>query len=72
MPARRKQSKLFKACIKCKYLVPLDTPKCPVCGSENFTENWSGMVVIVDIEKSDIAKMLNIKVPGRYAIRLGT
>jgi len=71
MPVRRARIKPFKACMKCKFLVPHEVNKCPNCGSETFTEDWSGMVVIVDVDKSEIAKMLNIKVPGRYAIKLG-
>lgn len=72
MPARRGKKKPFKACTKCRFLVPHEVGKCPVCGNESFTENWSGMVIIVDVGKSEIAKILDIKVPGRYAVRLGT
>ncbi len=71
MPVRRGRKKPFKACIKCKFLVPPDTEKCPNCGSESFSFDWSGMVIIVDAEKSEIAKMLGIKQPGRYAIKIG-
>ncbi|OYT52239.1 MAG: DNA-binding protein [Desulfurococcales archaeon ex4484_204] len=72
MPARRGKVKPFKACTKCKHLVPHEVGKCPVCGSESFTDDWAGMVIIVDVERSDIAKMLGLKHPGRYAIRLGS
>ncbi|OYT48971.1 MAG: DNA-binding protein [Desulfurococcales archaeon ex4484_42] len=71
MPVRRTRLKPFKACTKCKYLVPHEVGKCPICGSESFTDEWSGMVIIIDVDKSEIAKMLDIKVPGRYAIKLG-
>ncbi|RLG77095.1 MAG: DNA-binding protein [Thermoprotei archaeon] len=71
MPARGER-KHFKACTKCRFLVPTEVGKCPVCGNESFTENWAGMVIVIDVEKSEIAKMLGIKVPGRYAIRLGS
>ncbi len=71
MPVRRKHTKPFKACTKCKYLVPHDVGRCPVCGSESFTENWSGMIIVVDIENSEVAKILGIKHPGRYAIKIG-
>lgn len=30
------------------------------------------MVVIVDVEKSQLAKALGIEKPGRYALKLGT
>ncbi len=71
MPVKRTRLKPFKACTKCKYLVPHEIGKCPNCGSESFTNDWVGMVIIVDAEKSEIAKMLDIKKPGRYAIKLG-
>ncbi|MGC9010408.1 MAG: transcription elongation factor subunit Spt4 [Sulfolobales archaeon] len=63
--------KSLKACRNCKALVPLDTQKCPVCGSTNFTERWSGMIIVFDPERSRVATMLGITKPGRYAIKLG-
>ena len=66
-----KGTKAFKACLKCKTLVKPEEEKCPVCGSNDFTFDWSGVVIVVDPEKSDVAKMLNIKTPGRYALKVG-
>lgn len=68
----RQVRKAFKACTKCKLLVPHEVTVCPSCGSSSFTEAWSGMVVIVDAEKSQLAKALGIAKPGRYALKLGT
>ncbi|RLG87884.1 MAG: DNA-binding protein [Thermoprotei archaeon] len=67
---KRVVRKPFKACRSCKLLVPHDEEKCPNCGSTSFTEEWDGMIIIIDPEKSWVAKRLNIKKPGRYAIRL--
>lgn len=66
----RIQKPPFKACRKCKYLVPHDEEKCPKCGSTDFTEEWEGMVIIIDPEDSKIAEILGIKEPGRYAIKV--
>ncbi|MEM1645398.1 MAG: transcription elongation factor subunit Spt4 [Ignisphaera sp.] len=66
-----KGTKSFKACIKCKALVKPEEEKCPICGSVEFTFEWSGMVLVLDPEKSEVAKMLNIKIPGRYALKIG-
>lgn len=63
---------MFKACIKCKALARPDEEKCSICGSNEFTYEWSGMVIVVDPQKSEIAKMLDIKVPGRYALKVGS
>ena len=69
--AYRRKKPIFKACTKCKALVPLEVSKCPVCGNEAFTENWTGMIVVVVPENSELAKSLGITKPGKYAIRLG-
>ncbi len=67
MPARGKP---FKACRKCKALVNKEANVCPICGSSDFTDEWEGMVIIIDPENSEIAKMLGITKPGRYAIKV--
>lgn len=60
----------LKACRQCKALVPLDEKKCPVCGSTAFTKLWMGYVIVIDPERSEIAKKIGAKVPWTYAIRL--
>ena len=57
----------MKACRECKYIIKSDN-KCPLCGSEDLTEKFYGMVIIIDPEKSEIARMLEIKTPGEYAL----
>ncbi|MCD6488000.1 MAG: DNA-directed RNA polymerase, subunit E'' [Desulfurococcales archaeon] len=69
MPARIRR-KPFKACRKCKALVERDAEECPICKSRDFTEDWEGVIIIVDPSKSEVAKVLNIQVPGRYAIKV--
>ncbi len=67
----RSTTKAFKACVKCKALVPADAEVCPICGSKEFTFEWSGVIIVIDPEKSAVAKLLGIKTPGRYAIKIG-
>ncbi len=69
MPARGSRQQ-FKACIKCKMLVPPDTKVCPNCGGRDFTTDWEGAVVIIDPEKSQVARTLGITKPGIYAIKV--
>ena len=57
-----------KACKKCKLFVEKDT--CPLCGSSNFTTSWQGRLYITDIENSNIAQKINVKVKGEYAIKV--
>ena len=71
MPTTRTKKQLFKACTNCKYLVSRDVVKCPNCGSESFTDDWRGIILIIDPEKSYVSKYLNIKKEGKYALQLG-
>ena len=66
----RRRRQPFKACIKCKLLVPFNVEECPNCGSTEFSDDWEGMVIIIDPEKSLMAQKLELKKPGRYAVKL--
>ena len=56
------------ACRKCKTLT---TEKaCPNDGSTELSNEWSGLVIIINPDKSQVAKTLNITKPGRYALRV--
>ena len=56
----------LKACRKCKTLTYEKV--CPKCGSKDLTLNWKGIVIILNLEKSEIARILNIKEEGVYAM----
>jgi RNA polymerase subunit RPABC4/transcription elongation factor Spt4 len=43
---------------------------CPYCVSTDLTTSWKGSVIILDPE-SEIAKLLDIKEKGRYALYVG-
>lgn len=72
MSKPRGRKKVFKACKSCKALAPLEAQTCPVCGSSDFSEEWSGMIIILDPDRSQIARALGITKPGRYAVKIGT
>jgi len=57
-----------KACKICNRVY--DGDKCIGCGSKESTENFKGKTIILDTEKSEIAKKLNIKEKGTYAIKI--
>lgn len=67
---RRTRSPPFKACRRCKSLVPKDATRCPVCGSTDLTEDWEGAFIVLDVERSLLAKKLGIEKPGKYAIKV--
>jgi len=43
---------------------------CQICNSTALTSDWSGYVVIIDPEKSQIAKRLGVNLPGKYALKV--
>jgi len=57
-----------KACKNCKYFV--DGGECPVCKSTQFTNIWKGRIHILDANKSEISKKIDINVKGEYAIKV--
>ncbi|MEM2948249.1 MAG: transcription elongation factor subunit Spt4 [Candidatus Anstonellales archaeon] len=59
----------MKACRNCNYIIE-EGKKCPVCQGEDLTDNFSGFIYILDVEKSEVAKMLEIKTPGKYAVNV--
>lgn len=56
-----------KVCRKCKVFV--EGNKCPVCDGNQFTFSWQGRINVLDANKSDIAKKLEINVKGEYVIK---
>ncbi len=57
-----------KACKSCKSIY--SGVKCPKCGSEEGREGFKGKITILNPEQSEIAKKLNIKEKGEYAIKV--
>lgn len=57
-----------KACKNCRFIS--NGPVCPNCKSTNLSDDWSGLVVIMDAETSEVARRMGINAPGRYAIRV--
>ena len=57
-----------KACKVCKRIY--EGSKCPDCGSQEFIEGFKGRIVVLNPEKSEIAKKLNISKTGNFAIKV--
>ena len=57
-----------KVCKKCKLVVEGNV--CPICKSNQITDTIKGRIIITDSENSEIAKKLDIKVKGEYAIKI--
>jgi DNA-directed RNA polymerase subunit E" len=57
-----------KACTNCHFLTRESV--CPKCRSTSFSDDFSGLVIVFDPEGSAIAKAMNIKQKGRYALKV--
>ncbi|MEM3402677.1 MAG: transcription elongation factor subunit Spt4 [Candidatus Hadarchaeales archaeon] len=57
-----------KACKNCNFITTGNV--CPACGSSALSTDWSGYVIIRNVEESLIAKKMNITRPGKYALKV--
>ncbi len=57
-----------KACKNCRMISA--GPVCPNCKQTNFSDDWTGLVVVLDPSNSEVARLMGINVPGRFAIRV--
>lgn len=57
-----------KVCKKCRLL--FEGSSCPICKGEQFGDGWKGRVIIVDVNKSEVAKKIGVTTKGEYAIKV--
>jgi DNA-directed RNA polymerase subunit E" len=57
------------ACKQCRFIVSTKEKVCPKCGGE-LSDKYSGMVIVLDPEKSEIAKIVEINAVGSYAVKV--
>jgi DNA-directed RNA polymerase subunit E" len=57
-----------KACRNCRLLSR--EKSCPNCHSSDFSENYSGLIVILDPEASQLAKKAGFTKKGQYTLRV--
>ncbi|MBS7650091.1 MAG: transcription elongation factor subunit Spt4 [Candidatus Bathyarchaeia archaeon] len=57
-----------KACKNCRFISMGNI--CPNCKSSVLSEDWAGLVIVLDVEKSEISRMIGAKTPGKYAIHI--
>ena len=56
----------MKACRNCRLIVYTEKT-CPKCNGE-LSDRFSGMVIVIDPERSEIAKIAEINASGSYAV----
>jgi DNA-directed RNA polymerase subunit E" len=57
-----------KACATCHFITKGSV--CPKCKTSSLSDDFSGIVIVFDPEGSAIAKIMNIKEKGRYALKV--
>ncbi len=57
-----------KACSSCHFITTGNV--CPRCKTTTLSDDFSGLVIIFDPQGSAIAKTMNIKEKGRYALKV--
>lgn len=56
-------------CKNCRIVIS-HGDKCPLCGSTELTSRWNGYVIMLNADKSDIAKKLGLKVNSIFALNI--
>ncbi|MFA6530709.1 MAG: transcription elongation factor subunit Spt4 [Candidatus Micrarchaeia archaeon] len=59
---------MTKACKTCR-MISYTEKTCPKCNGE-LSEKFSGMIIILDPERSEVAKISEINSVGTYAMKV--
>ncbi|MDD3857260.1 MAG: DNA-directed RNA polymerase, subunit E'' [Methanoculleus sp.] len=62
------RKKVVRVCRECHRVV--EGENCTICSTSSLSEDWAGYVVIIDPERSEIAKKMNVTMAGRYALKV--
>jgi DNA-directed RNA polymerase subunit E" len=57
-----------RACRICKLITEENV--CPQCKSTDLSEDYSGLLVVLDPQNSQMAIKMEIKEAGRYALKV--
>ena len=57
-----------KVCRHCMRV--LEGQNCPICGTSDLAEEWNGLVIILDAERSEIAKKLGVDISDKFALKV--
>lgn len=58
----------MKACRNCRFISKEKT--CPNCRGTDLGENYSGLLIVLDIGNSELARKAAVSKKGRYALRV--
>ena len=57
-----------RACRSCKLITEENV--CPVCKSTDLSDDYSGLLIVLDPEGSQLAIKMEIEEAGRYALKV--
>ena len=57
-----------RACRDCKMITTRS--RCPNCGSDRLSKDFTGIIIVLDPEGSQLAKLMGITKPGTYALKV--
>ena len=66
---RKKGKQIRKVCRNCKAILDPTATKCQYCNSTDLSEDFAGLVIIINEEKSEISNKKGIK-KGIWAIKV--
>ena len=58
------------ACAECHLVLDDGVEQCPRCPSAPVSTDHQGYVIIINPNRSDIAKKLEVDRPGKYALKV--
>lgn len=59
---------MSRACRVCKIIT--EEPACPICRSTDLSDDFSGLLIVLNPEGSQIAQKMEIKKEGQYALKI--
>lgn len=59
---------MSRACRTCKIIT--DEAACPICKGTDMSDDYSGLLIVLEPEGSQLAEKMEIKQEGRYALRI--
>ncbi len=63
-------AKLPFACGECNLVLDDGIDQCPRCPTAPVSSDWLGLVVILEPDRSAVARRLGVEIPGNYALKV--
>lgn len=58
-----------RACKSCRLIIT-HGDHCPLCNGTELTNKWSSYAIILNADKSEMAKKLNVKANSTFAMNI--